>query len=203
MRTRAFVLIAVIAAGCDPATTPTEPEMFVGTTNVRSGLTAEQSGRVLDFTTGDARAGAIVRYESLRIGLEAFQTTSGASGAYSLTMPPGLYRVLIDGVAITTIAVEMTSPRGDLLAGAGNCAAVYGYIIDARAGVPVPGARVAPGVGTNDAGWYRLPLGCGQGPGGTLVLEVTRDGYEPRTLPAGRGGGSGARRLDAGLYRAR
>ena len=197
---------ALAFAACDAAM-PAEPSrmMNVGTAATRDGLVA-LSGRVIDYSTGAVVPAASLRFRPFsQVDTAERAAIAGADGVYRVSLPAGVYLVTVDGVDTTALTVASPSAHSDILARAGACSALYGFVADARSGRPIPGAAVAAGgfhTTSDAAGWYRLDFGCGGNTGfGTTVAEFTSAGYERHVTTIGRGLPRGALRRDAGMLR--
>lgn len=199
------LLSLVMMAACDDAS-PAGPGRVVnvGTIAPRAGLVTV-AGRVIDYATGAGVGSAIVVFRTFVDDTPVGQATADGAGAYSIDLPAGDYLVSINGVSATAVSVRQSSSRGNLIAGAAGCSALYGYVGDARGGGPLDGVRVealGKETMTDASGWYLIDWGCGANAGfGTSVARFTKAGYEERVRVIGRGLPVGASRADVGLMR--
>jgi hypothetical protein len=163
---------------------------------------------VVEYASQAPVPGATVRF-TLQLSstlVDPSETTTGADGRYTLTVPAtSVYTVSIDGASAGTARVNGRAYRGDFFVRAGTCISRYGHVIDSRTFRPVSGATAMLGgrtVTTETDGWYRLDLGCPNVilPGGTTVITVTHRDYETRSQVVGRGV-AGVSRLDLDLTR--
>lgn len=160
------------------------------------------SGRVIDYRTQAAVAGAVVRFSHRQFGDR--EATTDARGTYSATLPVfDFYNVTVDGVVPGGASVWTTEYRGDFIIGTTGCHGRYGVVMDTRTHQPVPGATVsfAGGAATGPDGWYYADGGCPVVtlPGGTSFMSVTHPRYETAVIGTGRGLGGFSRqdvRLD-------
>ena len=190
------VLAALVCVSCDEKL-PTGPS---GGDPIR-----RVQGRVLDFASQSGLPGVTVGF-GRNFPDVLFQTTTDASGAYTLDLPAGELIAIVDGVFAGTLAVHVGGPafRGDLFGNVGNCVSRYGSVIDGDTFRPVAGATVSLGgqtAVTGPDGWYRLDFGCtGYLDFGTTFIYVTHPGHQNFQRVVGRGIG-GASRIDALLLR--
>lgn len=203
--TRVALLAAfAVAGGCD--STPTGPERMVqvSTSAPRSGL-VEITGRVIDYRTGSAMSGAVVSFRRFISDETVGEATADATGTYRVELAADTYLVHINGEGATALAVSGTAMRGDVIAGAAGCSALYGFVGDSRSSGPLSGVQVSAlglETTTNAEGWYLLDWGCESDGGfGTSIATFTLAGYERTTVPIGRGRPNGALRVDAGMLR--
>jgi hypothetical protein len=177
---RAASRIAVMLAGTAIACggSPTQPA-WDGQVSV--------SGTVLDFQTDAAIRGA-------NVTIGGATATTNDSGVYSLKVQAGGERtVSIDGELVAIVEMRDRTYRGDFYAHIAGCVARYGTVVDKQSRRPVYGARVSAGgaaVGTDQTGWFRLPLGCSgaQCVGfNTTFLSITHPSYVDGSFVAGRG----------------
>lgn len=203
-RAGAWIVVAVISAGCAAPPAPTSPAPVVNT----PAPLAPPTGRVLEYGTLAPIGGAVVSFFSFDASFSAnpppaiASVVTDAKGGYHVEVPADTYRVDVDGVSVAVLAVRSGVPHGDFIARAGNCSAAYGFVTDAATGAPLAAARVsvaARGATTSPKGWYLIDFGCDLPIGGnTTLIGFTRDGYTGKSLIYGRGV-RGMRRFDAAL----
>jgi hypothetical protein len=173
MRNMMLACTILLALGCG-AKTPTSPS---------GGVTV--SGRVLDFGTGLGVSGATVVFSDTAV--------TDANGSYTMTVPPGSYTPLVDGVAMGDARVRGSSYRGDLLVRSHLCISRYGTLTDARTPRPVVDATVSlagRSVKSGSDGWYRIDLGCtdnGLFGFNTTFIYVSHPNYVDYSQVVGRG----------------
>jgi hypothetical protein len=153
------------------------------------------SGEVVDLQTSAKVSGATVAFGDLLsttvLPGDAKSVTDGA-GSYQLLLMTGEYHVWIDTVYSGVARVRKGINRIDLLAHDAGCTVRYGSVGDTSTGKPIAGASVSlVGVTamSGSDGTYHLDFGC-RGPvafSGTVEMAVTRNGYQDRTVPMGRG----------------
>ena len=177
---RAVGGIAVILAGAAIACggSPTQP--------ARDGQVSV-SGTVRDYQTDAPIRGA-------RVDIGGATATTNDSGGYSLKAQAGSGLIVsIDGEPISSVDLRDRTYRGDFYAHITGCVARYGTVVDKQSRQPVFGARVSVAgvaVGTDQNGWFRLPLGCSGAECvgfNTTLLSITHPSYVDGSFTAGRG----------------
>jgi len=151
------------------------------------------AGTVRDFATnGTVSAATVVVGNG---GAGDVSATTDASGAYALTVLPGMYHVTINGEAIADVTAKDPTYLGDFFIRATNCRGRYGMILDSRTRRPVSGATVSftspspPLATTDQMGWYQWSFGCGEACGlvTTFTIAVTHPSYVQKIIDGGRG----------------
>jgi hypothetical protein len=111
----------------------------------RAGGRVAVSGRVVDFTTDAAIAGATVEFGGLDFSgrfVPAVTALSDGAGAYKATIVAGTNTVVeIDKARIGQVQVNQDY-RGDFLVRFGSCVARYGTVADGLTLRPITGATV-------------------------------------------------------------
>ena len=124
---------------------------------------------------------------------ERARATTDGSGSYRLPAAVGRHAVFVDGIYSGQAIVHSGDNHRDFFVRWNGCIARYGTIVDGRTGRLVSGATVSLlGVSTTTGpdGSYRLDYGCQGGRwSNTILLSVTRTGYEDGAIPMGRGEG--------------
>jgi hypothetical protein len=168
-----FLLAGPVACG----SSPTEPS-WDGQVQV--------VGSVLDYRT-DAAVG------SARVTFGSMTATTNGSGGYTLTVPAGEHRVLVDDETLGIVNLKSRNYRGDFYVRLAGCVGRYGTVVDSRTRRPVSGATVSIGGGTattDQNGWFRLDLGCPGEPCigfNTTFLSISHSNYASGSFVAGRG----------------
>ena len=180
-RLSAFKHIAIAAifmtgaVGCSQS--PTQPS-WDGQVRV--------TGSIRDFPSDALVNGA-------RVAIGNATATTDPAGAYSLTVPAGEQRVLVDDQAIANVTMKDRTYRGDFYVHVTGCIARYGTVIDSATRQPIPGASLAfagEPVVTDQTGWFRKSLGC---PGtlcvafNTSFVTITHPNYRDGMDVLGRG----------------
>ena len=140
----AMTVLLMSEVGCDsqpPLTASNRPVTVVG--------------RVLDYSTNAAVAGASVAFGSIDGPSFAAVGTavSDAGGSYRVTIPtigqspdsaghPRPWYVQVDGASIGRVRLTDAGYRGDLFVHPGTCVARYGIVADTLTLRPVVGATV-------------------------------------------------------------
>ena len=176
---RCVVIAALLAISCTRET-PSGP----------SSNAFPITGRVIDYRTQSAIAGAVVRFSNPTFGVQ--EAVADARGVYSVSIPAfDVYSVSVNGSALTGIGIWTTQYRGDLFVGTAGCRGRYGVVVDATSLKPIAGAtvQVAGTHLTGTDGWYYADGGCTPIaiPGGTAVMTVVHPAYETATRIVGRG----------------
>ncbi len=164
-------------------------------------------GRVTDFSSGAPMGGVTLAFGA-DVNVLDRRTTSEASGAFTVDVPPGRVHAAIDGEIVADLAVHLTGPtyRGDLLGNGGTCISRYGVVSDAVSHLPVAGATVTVGgrtMITGADGWYRIDLGCVDDPlnnFNTTFMTVAHPAHREFSRVLGRGIHR-VNRIDAELLR--
>lgn len=187
-------LLAAAVVGCSGS--PTQPS-WDGRVRV--------AGTVRDFPTSVAASAATVVFGTG--GASDVSAATDASGAYALTVLPGMYHVTINGESIADVAPRDPTYRGDFFIRVSTCRGRYGVILDSRTRQPVSGATVSigspsqpPWATTDQTGWYQWSLGCGESCGlvSTFSIGVTHPGYVQKIIDGGRSF-CDVHRIDVGL----
>ena len=153
------------------------------------------SGVVRDFQTDVRVARATVSFgdiDSSAVLADDPRSLTDSGGLYELGLMPRRYHVWVDGVYRGETIVRRGVNRTDLFVRDGGCAVRYGTVADAVTGRTVAGASVSlinVTASTASDGTYRLEFGC-RGPfafAGTIVMTVSRAGFQTRSVPMGRG----------------
>jgi hypothetical protein len=201
LRRRAVLAsLLLCVSACGDHESPTGP-------SDQSGGPPRVQGRLTDFASAAPMAGVTITFGSDVAVLDR-RTTTNASGAFSLEVPPGRVYASIDGEIVADLAVPASglAHRGDLLGNGGDCISRYGVIADAATFRPVAGATVSLGgrsVVTGADGWYRIDLGCVDDPFNnfnTTFMYVAHPAYRELSRVLGRGIHR-VRRIDAELQR--
>jgi hypothetical protein len=129
------VIAALLAAGVFGCSgSPTQPS-WDGRVRV--------AGTVRDFVTSRTVSAATVLVGNG--GASDVTATTDVSGAYSLTVPQGMYHVTINGESIADVTLQDPTYRGDFFIQVTGCIGRYGMILDSRTRQPVSGATVSLG----------------------------------------------------------
>jgi hypothetical protein len=160
----ACLLVVVFSSGGCGTSPPAAPTSDYAVP--RAGGSVAVSGRVVDFTTDAAIAGATVEFGGLDFSgrfVPAVTAVSDGTGAYKATIVAGTSTVVeIDKARIGQVQVNQDY-RGDFLVRFGSCVARYGTVADGLTLRPITGATVTVSgrsVVTAAGGWYRIDLGC-------------------------------------------
>ena len=148
------------------------------------------SGRIVDFRSRSAVAGAIVRFDNLEFGSRT--ATSDAQGNYSIRIPAfGSYELYVNDARILSISIETTQYRGDFYVNTTGCVGMYGLVWDTLTKKPVQGAFIngSPSFVTGSDGWYDIGGSCPEvlRPGNTTFYGAVHPAYEEIRIFAGRG----------------
>lgn len=185
MRTLLAAILGLLTIGCarqtstspSPAAAPWTPSCVAGVVHV--------TGQVVDFGSGLGLPGATVAFDHTAI--------TGAGGAYTMRLPPGLYTPMVDGVAMGDARVRGCTYRGDFLVRSGLCVARYGTVTDVRTQRPVVDATVSlsgRSVRSGADGWYRIDLGCPENGAygfNTTFIYASHPDYVDHSRVVGRG----------------
>ena len=187
-RTFLATLLTTVVSSCGDSS-PTRP------TEANENGVVFVAGSVRDLRTnaviGGARVSVGAAFDAAAAPVAT--ATTAPDGTYTLTVPPGEYRVSIDDESTGIVRLRIPVYRGDFFARTTGCIARYGTVVDQQSRRFIAGATVSVGGGTattDASGWFAVFLGCGGQPCigfNTTFATISHPDYKTAEVIAGRG----------------